>query len=681
MTDATTIDATTTYDVIVIGAGHAGCEAALAAARTGASVLVLTPNLDRIGYMPCNPSIGGPAKGHIVSEIDALGGEMARAIDRTALQIRLLNASKGPAVQALRAQADKTLYSMAMKEALELQPGVEIRQEAAVRVNVQIVNGTPRVASVETDFGATYRCGAAVITAGTFLRGSMIAGEWRSAGGRSGESADSGLAMSIGDVGIRLRRLKTGTPPRIDARTIDFSLTEVQPGSDEPLWFSLAGRAGEIERIELPPIAVFPGQSNGWRTQLPCYHVETNEVGHELIVNNVDRSPMYNGAIDGIGPRYCPSIEDKVMRFRHKTSHGLFLEPEGWRTTEVYVQGANTSLPQDVQLAFLRTIPALREARITRFGYAVEYDAIEPTELTPSFASKRVAGLLLAGQVNGTSGYEEAAGQGLVAGVNAARFVAGAEPLVLRRDQSYIGVMADDLTTQQFVEPYRMLTSRAEHRLHLRSDNADYRLAEIAHAAGLIADARRERITSDRRAVDALLHALAACHVSPNNATNDALALHGLPTVNRSMTALDYSRRPGVALHRLLPALTPIHSSLARFNDIDPHILTHAGIEATYHAYVEKEQLHIDRARRMEDMLIPASFDYVAISGLRNEAREKLLDIRPTSVGQATRIAGVTPSDVAVLLVHVRRTAAGAIMPETIDDSRESLATSQATVG
>ncbi|MEX1157313.1 MAG: tRNA uridine-5-carboxymethylaminomethyl(34) synthesis enzyme MnmG, partial [Thermomicrobiales bacterium] len=510
------------------------------------------------------------------------------------------------------------------------------------------------------------QCGAAVITAGTFLRGSMIAGEWRSPGGRSGETADAGLALSIGDVGIRLRRLKTGTPPRVDARSIDFDLTETQPGSDEPLWFSMAGRDGDIDRIELRPLAIYPGQTDGWRRQLPCYHVESNEAGHDLIVANVGRSPMFNGSIDGIGPRYCPSIEDKVMRFRHKTSHGLFLEPEGWRTTEVYVQGANTSLPQDVQLAFLRTIPALGNARITRYGYAVEYDAIEPTELTPAFASKRVDGLFLAGQVNGTSGYEEAAGQGLLAGVNAARFVAGEEPLVLRRDESYIGVMADDLTTQEFVEPYRMLTSRAEYRLHLRSDNADFRLAEIAHSAGLISDDRRERVEDARRTTSELLRALDSFHVSPNSATNNLLARLDLPPVTRSMTALDYARRPGVTIADMLPALIPMQPMLGRFRDTQPHILTHAGIEATYHAYVEKQQLHIDRARRMEDALIPTGFDYSAISGLRNEAREKLLAVRPLTVGQATRIAGVTPSDIAVLLVHVRRAAGAVIMPEDV---------------
>jgi tRNA uridine 5-carboxymethylaminomethyl modification enzyme len=379
------------YDVVVIGAGHAGIEAALAAARTGASVLVLTPNLDRIGFMPCNPSIGGPAKGHIVAEIDALGGEMARAIDRTSIQIRQLNESRGPAVRALRAQADKTLYALAMKEALELAPGVELRQESAAKVRVEQRDGSQRVTYISTDFGNDYLCGAVVVTAGTFLRGSMIAGEWTASGGRAGDPTAGTLARSIGDVGIRLRRLKTGTPPRVDARSVDFTHTEVEPGSERPLWFSWEGRHGAIERPTLPPLDIFPGRTEGWRTQLPCYLVHSNPDGHRIVRENVDRSPMFNGTIQGSGPRYCPSIEDKIMRFEHKESHGLFLEPEGWRTTEVYVQGANTSLPQDVQLAFLRTIPALRECRITRFGYAVEYDAIDPVELTPWFAAKPMA--------------------------------------------------------------------------------------------------------------------------------------------------------------------------------------------------------------------------------------------------------------------------------------------------
>lgn len=653
------------YDVIVIGAGHAGCEAALAAARAGAGVLVLTPNLDRIGYMPCNPSIGGPAKGHIVAEVDALGGEMGRAIDRTALQIRLLNSSKGPAVQALRAQADKTLYSMAMKEALELQDRLELRQESALTVEVDSSSDTPRVRAVLTDLGTRYQCGAVVITAGTFLRGSMIAGEWRSSGGRSGEHATTGLAMSIGDIGIRLRRLKTGTPPRIDARTIDFSQAEQQDGSADPLWFSADGQAGLIERMELPPLAIFPGRTEGWRTQLSCYLVQTNPTTHQLIRDNADRSPMFNGAIEGIGPRYCPSIEDKVMRFPQKENHGLFLEPEGWRTTEVYVQGANTSLPADVQLAALRSIPALREAAITRYGYAVEYDAVEPTELTPWFESKRVAGLFLAGQVNGTSGYEEAAGQGLLAGVNAARFVGRQAPLTLRRDQAYIGVMADDLTTQEFIEPYRMLTSRAEHRLLLRADNAAQRLGELAFGANLINRNRFEAVQAEDADCRRLLHSLAAVFLSPNAATQERLAQAGLPPPARSQTALEYLRRPDVTLGRLLPVLQDVHAQVFAAVSAPQRLLVRTEINAKYAAYIEKEQAQIDRIRDLEDAPLTSLRDYQDVSGLRNEAREKLALVRPATVGQAGRIPGVTPSDVAVLVVHLRRVHGGSVPAAT----------------
>jgi tRNA uridine 5-carboxymethylaminomethyl modification enzyme len=640
------------YDVIVIGAGHAGCEAALAAARVGARVLVLTPNLDRIGFMPCNPSIGGPAKGHIVVEVDALGGEMGRAIDRTALQIRTLNESKGPAVQALRAQADKGLYSLAMKEALETQPGVELRQESALTVALEAGRELPRVTTVTTDFGNEYRCGAVVITAGTFLRGSLIAGDWRAGGGRAGDGAAAGLAVAIGDLGIRLRRLKTGTPPRVDARSVDFALTEAEPGADEPLWFSRDGRQGRLERVELPPLSLLPGRTDGWRTQLPCYLVHTNAAGHQLIADNAARSPMFNGSIEGVGTRYCPSIEDKVMRFRHKASHGLFLEPEGWRTTELYVQGANTSLPHDVQLAFLRTIPALRDVRVTRYGYAVEYDAIEPTELTPWFAAKRVAGLYLAGQVNGTSGYEEAAGQGLLAGLNAARFVAGQAPLTLRRDQAYIGVMADDLTTQEFVEPYRMLTSRAEHRLILRADNADDRLTAFAHDAGLIGSARVAEVARERAQLDALLAVLAATRVHANAATGEALARHGLPEPTRSCSAFDYARRPDAPLTQVVNALLELGCELpAR----DAALTARAAVEITYQAYVIKELEHMERVRRMEDTILPDWLDYASVAGLSNEARDRLTLVRPATLGQAGRVAGVRPADVGVLLVHLKR--------------------------
>jgi tRNA uridine 5-carboxymethylaminomethyl modification enzyme len=510
---------------------------------------------------------------------------------------------------------------------------------------------------VVTDTGNVYACKSAVITAGTFLRGSMIAGDWRASGARAGDVASGSLATSIGEVGIRLRRLKTGTPPRIDARSIDFTATELQPGSDIPLWFSRDGRRGRIERLELRPLPIYPDASDGWRTQLPCFLVHTNDASHELIAANADRSPMFNGAIEGVGPRYCPSIEDKVMRFRHKSSHGLFLEPEGWRTTEVYVQGANTSLPHDVQEAFLRTIPALREARITRYGYAVEYDAVEPTELTPWFASKRVDGLFLAGQVNGTSGYEEAAGQGLLAGVNAARFAGQQEPLMLRRDQGYIGVMADDLTTMDFVEPYRMLTSRAEHRLLLRADNADERLAQVACDAGLIDTDRYNDVMRDAETRTGLVSALAGVHVTPNAAFAELFKRHNLPQVTRSMTAEEYARRPGVALSSLVVALAEAHSHLHGFVQTDAEAMERAEVEIRYVAYVEKELAHVERVRKMEHASIPRDFDYDAIPGLRTEGREKLNAVRPATVGQAGRIAGVTSADIAVLLVHLRRAA------------------------
>jgi tRNA uridine 5-carboxymethylaminomethyl modification enzyme len=658
MTSTSLYPTDTTYDIIVIGAGHAGCEAALAAARRGARVLIITPNLDRIGFMPCNPSIGGPAKGHIVNEIDALGGEMGRAIDRTAIQIRRLNASKGPAVQALRAQADKVLYALAMKEALEVQDGVEVRQEAAIRVEARLHGNHPRVTAVHTDAGNAYRCGAVVITAGTFLRANMIAGDWQFRGGRAGDGTAGDLALSIGDLGIRLRRLKTGTPPRIDARTIDFSLTELQPGSDTPLWFSRDGRDGALERLELPPLSIYPHQEEGWRRQLPCYLVHTNPEGHGIITANAWRSPMFDGTIQGVGPRYCPSIEDKVMRFSDKESHGLFLEPEGWRTTEVYVQGANTSLPHDVQEAFLRTIPALRAARITRYGYAVEYDAVHSTELTPWLAAKRIDGLYLAGQVNGTSGYEEAAGQGLIAGVNAARFVAGNEPLLLRRDQAYIGVMVDDLTTQEFDEPYRMLTSRAEHRLHLRADNADARLASLAYAAGLISHQRYHRVRAEVASAEHMIAALTELHVTPNAATNERHDQHGLPGPARSMTLLEFARRPDVCLQQLLIAYAERDARLAQACDMPSHVIDHLGIELRYQAYVQKELAHIARVQGMDQTPIPSQFDYDAVAGFRTEALEKLKNVRPATIGQASRISGVTPADIAVLLVQLRRRSA-----------------------
>lgn len=645
------------FDVVVIGAGHAGCEAALAAARAGCSTLIVTPNLDRIGFMPCNPSIGGPAKGHLVREVDALGGEMGRAIDRTAIQIRLLNTSKGPAVQALRAQADKPLYQMAMKEALERQERLTVRQELVTDVELEPCGAIGlRARAVRTEHGNRYLAGAVVVTAGTFLRGSMIAGEWRAAGGRAGDLAAISLSSSLRDVGIRLRRFKTGTPPRVDARSIDFSRTELQPGSDEPLWFSFDGAHGRIERLELPPLPIYPSVADhGWRVQMPCYLIHTNPETHQIIVDNIDRAPMYSGAIAGTGTRYCPSIEDKVVRFRDKPAHGLFLEPEGWRTGEVYVQGANTSLPQDVQLAFLRTIPALANVSITRYGYAVEYDAVDSSEFSVTLESKRVGSLFLAGQVCGTSGYEEAAGQGLIAGVNAARTVQGMDPLVLGREQAYVGVMLDDLTTQDFVEPYRMLTSRAEYRLLLRSDNADERLSDVAYRHGLIDRTRYETAREESASVERALAALRAHYLSDNARTQDALRATGLPSISRNLTALEYLRRLDVRVAPLAAALRELGIEDDDLIGLPGALAQRVEIEARYAAYIEKEQQQVERARRLESRPIPDCLDYAAVTSLRGEAREKLTRFRPATVGQASRLAGVTPGDIAVLLVQLER--------------------------
>ena len=644
------------YDVIVIGAGHAGCEAALAAARAGSRTLVLTPNLDRVGFMPCNPSIGGPGKAHLVAEVDALGGEMARAADRVALQIRRLNTSKGPAVQALRAQCDKTLYSLAMKEALESEPLAEVRQDEAIGLLIDRRNDEPTVTGVAARFAGRLRAGAVVITAGTFLRGSMISGEQRLAGGRAGERPDQELATSLLEFGFVLRRLKTGTPPRIDARTVDFTAGELQEGADEPLWFSRDGALLGIEPLTLPPLphlSRFLGGKIGWRPQLACLRLGTTERTHEVIRANLHRAPMFNGAVEGIGPRYCPSIEDKVARFGDKDAHPIFLEPEGWRTQELYVQGMSTSLPPDVQLEALRTIPGLADARITRFGYAVEYDAVDPSELRPSLESKRIAGLFLAGQINGTSGYEEAAGQGILAGLNAANRVRQRPPVVLRRDQAYIGVMIDDLVSKPFDEPYRMLTSRAEHRLLLRPDSADRRLAELAYAEGLIGGDRHRAITSEAAEVAEAIRWLGDRWLTPNERCDGALAEAGLVPVSRPLTALDLLRRPGATAASVGRALAALGEN--RLVEQPARLIAAIEVEAKYGAFIDRARREAARYASLEDRVLPPELDYDAVKGLRIEARQKLARTRPHTIAQAGRLAGVTPADVAVLLVHTSR--------------------------
>jgi tRNA uridine 5-carboxymethylaminomethyl modification enzyme len=633
------------YAVIVVGAGHAGCEAALAAARMGAATLLLTMNLDLVAQMPCNPSIGGPAKGHLVREIDALGGEMARAIDRTFIQIRLLNQSKGPAVQALRAQADKRRYSLTMKHALEATPNLHLKQ---ARVKGLLVEGD-RVQGVVTYTGRHYLGQTVILTTGTFLAGKVLSGETSWPAGRAGEFPATGLSASLRDLGFPLVRLQTNTPPRIDARTIDFSLTTVQAGSDVPLHFSdLDSPVPQF--LQTAPNPAYPaGAMPQWRPQLPCYSVHTTGETLQVVRDNLDRSPIAPGTIEAAGPRYCPSFEEKVVRFPQKERHQLFLEPEGWHTGEVYVQGFFTGLPEEVQLAMLHSIPALRQAEIMRPGYAIEYDGVPCQEVSAALETKRVEGLFHAGQINGTSGYEEAAAQGLMAGINAALKVQGRPPVILRRDQAYVGVLIDDLVTKVIDEPYRMMTGRAEYRLLLRQDNADLRLAEIGYRAGLLLRERYEAVEAKRRAVESELERLGAIWLRPgDDGINSLLAGRGLPVLTDGVNALRFLRRPEVD-YDLVSALLPSPEPLTR------GVSKQVEIEAKYAGYIEKQRAEVARFRRLEDRRIPSGIDYGALPGLRGEAREKLAYVRPATVGQAARLAGVNPADISVLLIHLKR--------------------------
>jgi tRNA uridine 5-carboxymethylaminomethyl modification enzyme len=660
-----------TYEVIVVGAGHAGCEAALASARMGRKTLLLTMNLDSIALMPCNPSMGGPAKGHLIKEIDALGGEVGRNTDRTFIQIRLLNTGKGPAVQALRAQCDKQAYRLAMKFALEAQPHLDLKQATITHfLYEQGQDGRPAIRGVVTSTGWQYEAKAVVLTTGTFLNGRLVVGEKTQPGGRAGEGPSLGVADSLRAFGLEVRRFKTGTPPRIDARTIDFSKTEPQPGSRVPLYFSWDETARAD--VQLPggrPNPVYPVTDedlHGWRPQLPCYLVRTNERTHEVIRSNLHRSPLFNGLIEGIGPRYCPSIEDKVVRFAEKASHQVFLEPEGWRTGEVYVQGMNTSLPEDVQLAMLRSIPALEHVEIVRFGYAVEYDYVPPYQLMPTLQTRAVAGLFLAGQINGTSGYEEAAAQGMMAGINAALYARGEPGFVLGRHEAYIGVLIDDLVTRPLSEPYRLHTSQAEYRLLLRADSADLRLSDYAYRFGLIDEQRYARVLRKREQIEQTLGRLSKLIFTSSRSVEFAAREVGIAPLGQMTSARDLLRRPETHYTQVAELARRVyqHEESADAEPplpaLSPEVAQEVELQVKYEYYVQKQQQLVRQAQRLEGLLIPESLDYQSIPHLRTEARQKLARLRPRTVGQASRIEGVTPADIAILMVYVEKLRAAA---------------------
>ena len=621
------MSSSTNYDIIVIGAGHAGVEAALAAARMGRRTLILTLSLDNIAMMPCNPSIGGPGKSHLVREIDALGGEMGLAADRTSIQRRLLNTGKGPAVHALRMQADKFLYQRIMKETLENTENLDVRQLLVTELITEERTGEKRVTGVVCETGERLTAHAVILATGTYLRGRIILGETIYDSGPNGQRPAMALSDSLRAVGLKLMRFKTGTPARIDRRSIDFAKTSMQEGDPAAPAFSFLTE-------EMPA------------EQTPCWLTYTNEETHAVIRANLHRAPMANGVIEGIGPRYCPSVETKIARFPDKERHQLFLEPEGLHTNEMYVQGMSTSLPTDVQEAFLTTIPGLEHARVMRPGYAIEYDCLDPLQLEATLAVKGIAGLYSAGQSNGTSGYEEAAAQGLIAGINAARSIAGEEPLILRRSDGYIGVLIDDLVTKGTEEPYRMMTSRAEYRLVLRQDNADLRLTPRGRAVGLVTDERWARFTAKRGAIDAALRLLRERRLSPSAETEALLADAGISPLRVPMSLFALLSREGD--YRVLAALFDLP---ALADDVREEV----EITARYDGYIRKQEEQIARMERLESRRIPAEFDYAAVTSLRLEAAEKLSAVRPRSIGQASRISGVSPADISVLLVYLER--------------------------